>query len=320
MTKSDSPRISILIPSFNGGPFLEETFDTILKQSYGDWEAVIMDGGSTDGSEKILKRYAAKDSRFRVFFESDEGPYHAIHKALAKARGEFTFVLAISDGYLDAEWFKKCLDVVDKDKEVSLVWGIPMDATEDGEIIGPAYVYAHFLERGTETGYGRTDVVSRIASRVDWRPSTWARLVKKLNRGNLRTFFRMMRGRGRPPEKRAWFRYWLGTGQIFPDGNTCVATRVFRECLPPYRFGTREPGDWMGFYFNFNSRGYLAYCIPTPANFGRLHGGQISETMQAYNDANRTEYFQRLREFRRSYRKNPETFTFRDRNGTPLPG
>lgn len=321
MTKNKTPRISILIPSYNSARFLEDTLDTLLQQSYEDWEAIIMDGGSTDGSKDILTRYAREDPRFRVFLETDEGPYHAIHKALWGARGEWCFVLAISDGYIDRDWFKKCMDVVDRDREVSLVWGIPMDMTEDGVIAGPSYMYAHFLKKEMQKNAGRkrTTVVGKVVGKFNvLKPRDTLNALKKINLLNVKVFLNMLRSR-EVPQKRAWFAYWLSTGQIFPDSNMCVATKVMRECLPPYHPGSREPGDWMGFYFNFNSRGYLAYCIPTPATYGRIHGGQVSEVWKRYNDQNRIDYYKKLQKFKQQYYRNPAGFVFKDRNGNPLP-
>jgi len=127
-----------------------------------------------------------------------------------------------------------------------------------------------------------------------------------------------MTGAETPPEKQAWFDYWLKTGTIFPDGNTCTARKAFVGCLQPYKFGTREPGDWMGMYFCLNAKGYLSHCIPTPANFGRLHGGQVSEVLRGYNDENRREYFKKLALFKREFESNSDNFKFIDREGNPV--
>jgi len=313
------PRISILMPSYNTGKFLRETLDSVVNQTYKDWELIVMDGGSTDDTLGILKEYSERYPDIRVFSEPDEGPYNAIQKAGAKARGEFIFVLAISDGYIDNEWYERCMKVMDEDNEISIVWGIPMDMTEEGKILGPVYVYAHFLKDETKQ-YKRPSLLKKIFVKVFSylkKPSTALDLVRKVNPQNI-SFLRHMAGTEDVPQKRDWFGYWIETGSIFPDGNHCVSRKAFFDCLQPYRFGTREPGDWMGFYFCLNSKGYLSYCIPTPANFGRLHEGQLSQVVQDYNDQNRRDYFKNLASFKRKIGQDPESFRFVDREGDPV--
>jgi len=61
------PLISILIPNFNKGKYLKETLDSVLDQSYLNWECIVVDDHSTDNSWEILKEYEKSDSRFKVF-------------------------------------------------------------------------------------------------------------------------------------------------------------------------------------------------------------------------------------------------------------
>lgn len=307
------------MPSYNSGKYLVDTLESVVGQTYKDWELIVMDGGSTDNTLEILKDYSGRYPNIRVFSEPDEGPYHAIQKAHAKARGEFIFVLAVSDGYVDNQWYEKCMKIMDEDPEVSVVWGIPMDAKEDGEIIGPAYVYAHFL-KDDEDIYKRPSLIKKMFNKALTyfkKPSTVITLIRKINMRNI-TFLRHMAGSEDVPQKKDWFDYWLQTGSIFPDGNHCVARKAFLECIQPYRFGTRESGNWMRFYFCLNAEGYLAYCIPRPANFGRFHDGQVSEIMQSYIDQNRRDYFKDLSSFQRKISEQPDSFKFVDREGNPI--
>src|SRR5467141_2605988 len=79
------PRISIVTPSYNQGEFIEETIRSILLQGYPDLEYIVMDGGSTDGSVNIIKKY----ERWLAYWisENDRGQVHAINKGFSRASG-----------------------------------------------------------------------------------------------------------------------------------------------------------------------------------------------------------------------------------------
>lgn len=315
-----TPRISVIMMSFNTGRYLVDTLETLVNQSYENWELIAVDGGSTDNTLEILRDYKDRyPGKIIVISEPDEGPYDAFHKGLKIARGEFVYEFPISDGFVDMDWMKKCVDIMDSDPEISLVWGIPVEISEDGSYIGPNYIYGHFLEEGDTYKHSAASVFKEIFKKLNpLKPKEVLIFFKKVNSKSMNTFRHMLKKQEGVPQKQEWFKYWLKTGQIYPDANMCVAARVMRECLPPYTRGTREPGDWMGFYFNFNSRGYLSYCIPTPANYGRIHGGQISEVWKRYNDKNRIDYYKKLKAFKRNYRKDRKSFVFRDRNGDEI--
>ena len=59
--------VSIIIPTFNRGCLLEETLQSILKQTYTKWECIIVDDGSTDNTEKIVEKYIKSDSRIQYY-------------------------------------------------------------------------------------------------------------------------------------------------------------------------------------------------------------------------------------------------------------
>jgi len=80
------PRISIIVPSFNQGNYLEETLLSIINQGYPNLELFVVDGGSTDNSVGIIKKYADKINWW--VSEKDKGQAEAINKGLRKANGE----------------------------------------------------------------------------------------------------------------------------------------------------------------------------------------------------------------------------------------
>lgn len=90
---SDRPQISIIIPVYNVEAYLERCLNSILSQTFDDWECICIDDGSVDGSGKILDAYAKKDSRFIVIHQVNSGVSFARNVGLKRAKGDFiTFV------------------------------------------------------------------------------------------------------------------------------------------------------------------------------------------------------------------------------------
>lgn len=87
------PSISIIIPIYKAGRYLRKCLDSVLAQSYNDWELILVDDGSPDDSGKICDEYAVNDSRIRVFHKENGGVSSARNLGLDKAKGEWvTFV------------------------------------------------------------------------------------------------------------------------------------------------------------------------------------------------------------------------------------
>ncbi|WP_445241047.1 glycosyltransferase [Microcoleus vaginatus] len=91
------PKISIVTPSFNQGEYLEECIDSVLSQGYPNLEYVIMDGGSTDGSVEIIKKYEKHLNYWQS--QPDGGQYAGINQGFAKTNGEIMAWINSDDKY-----------------------------------------------------------------------------------------------------------------------------------------------------------------------------------------------------------------------------
>ena len=89
------PKISIVIPSYNQGQFLEETILSIINQQYPNLELFVVDGGSNDNSVDIIKKYKSHISWW--VSEKDKGQSEAINKGFARASGEIISWLCSDD-------------------------------------------------------------------------------------------------------------------------------------------------------------------------------------------------------------------------------
>jgi teichuronic acid biosynthesis glycosyltransferase TuaG len=99
------PTVSVIMPAFNSARFIEASIDSVLNQTFRDWELLVVDGGSSDDTIEIVARYTSIDHRVRLIQNiDDKGPAHARSTGIKQARGEF---IAFLDG--DDLWLRNKL-------------------------------------------------------------------------------------------------------------------------------------------------------------------------------------------------------------------
>jgi glycosyltransferase involved in cell wall biosynthesis len=91
------PKVSILLPSLNAREFLEARVRSIVDQTFTEWETIVLDSGSTDGTWEYFQSIAAKDSRFHLHQVAREGLYAALNRGFEPATGEFLHVATADD-------------------------------------------------------------------------------------------------------------------------------------------------------------------------------------------------------------------------------
>jgi len=114
------PLVSIILPTYNRAEWLPRAINSILAQTYPNWELIIWNDGSQDDSEKIIDEY--KDSRFYYFFDRNHGMSYALNNAINKAQGEY---IAFLDD--DDQWTKPKLsyqmDLLTNNPDIDMIFG-----------------------------------------------------------------------------------------------------------------------------------------------------------------------------------------------------
>ncbi len=92
-----SPLISVIIPCYNQGRFLSDTLDSVLAQTYENWEAIIVNDGSTDNTSEVADQYCAKDQRFKYIYQPNAGLSAARNTGVSNSNGIYILPLDSDD-------------------------------------------------------------------------------------------------------------------------------------------------------------------------------------------------------------------------------
>ncbi|MGJ5893742.1 glycosyl transferase [Streptomyces sp. V2] len=140
---TDRPRLSIGLPVYNGEEYLAESLDALLGQTYEDFELVISDNASADGTQDICRKYAAQDSRIRYLrLPRNIGATPNHNHVLAESRGEL-FKWASHDDLYARDLLKRCVEALDERPDVILAHADQAVIDEDGQVKVP---YAYTLD------------------------------------------------------------------------------------------------------------------------------------------------------------------------------
>lgn len=132
------PKISVIIPVFNGEHTIEAAVKSVVTQNYGNIELLVMDGGSKDGTVQLLEKLVQADG-FQFVSEKDKGVYDAMNKGIARATGDWVFFLGADDVLYDKDVFKDIFSGTELDvKNLDIIYGDVL-LKEQNKIYGGAF-------------------------------------------------------------------------------------------------------------------------------------------------------------------------------------
>lgn len=162
--QSVSPKVSVLVPIFNVEKYLEQCLESIIKQTLKDIEIICINDGSTDGSLRIIKRYAKRDNRIVIINKKNSGYGDSMNQGLKKATGKYIGIVE-SDDWIELDAFEKLyryaakhdVDVVKgnyfnyyTDPNKRHISGTVVDLVHPGEtgrVVDPSDTYHIFFQR-----------------------------------------------------------------------------------------------------------------------------------------------------------------------------
>jgi glycosyltransferase involved in cell wall biosynthesis len=128
---TSTPAISVLLPVYDAGRFLAPAVESILSQTFADFELIAIDDGSHDGSAEVLAQFAARDGRIRVFTQGNQGIVATLNRALSLARAPLVARMD-ADDVARPDRLAKQIDYLRQHPEIAVVSGAVDVIDEDG--------------------------------------------------------------------------------------------------------------------------------------------------------------------------------------------
>ncbi|WP_142785571.1 glycosyltransferase family 2 protein [Changchengzhania lutea] len=113
--------VSVIVPTYNQAEYINDALQSVLNQSFKNWECIIVDDGSTDNTAEIVKNWLSKDNRFKYLYIENNGVSHARNKGIEQAKGCFILPLD-ADDCLGINYMEKCLTKI-RNPSVKIVYG-----------------------------------------------------------------------------------------------------------------------------------------------------------------------------------------------------
>ena len=119
--QSIRPLVSIIVPCYNQGKYLPETLDSILKQSYNEWECIIINDGSSDNTEDVALKYCNIDTRIKYIRQNNKGLSSARNSGIRNCNGKYILPLD-SDDLIGSTYIEKAINIIENNDKIKIVY------------------------------------------------------------------------------------------------------------------------------------------------------------------------------------------------------
>ncbi len=163
--------ISVIIPVYNVEEYLRECIDSVLNQTYQNFEIILVDDGSTDSSGQICDEYASNDERICVIHQKNCGPSKTRNTGLANATGKYIYFLD-SDDYIENTTLELLVNTAESN-DAELVFFDAHSFTDDGSEVKQGYVV-----KGTYDSKSGYEILSELHNKKDYHCAIYLLFIK----------------------------------------------------------------------------------------------------------------------------------------------
>ena len=117
----NTPLVSVIVPCFGQGQFLPEALQSVMDQTYVNWECIIVNDGSPDDTEEIAAGWLKKDKRFKYLYQENSGVSNARNNGISHSKGEFILPLD-ADDRISPEYSAKAIEAFQESPELTVVY------------------------------------------------------------------------------------------------------------------------------------------------------------------------------------------------------
>lgn len=254
-----TPTVSAIVPTFNRADLIAETLESIVNQTFDDWECIVVDDGSTDGTRSIVEEFVIRDPRFRYVWQENSSAANARNRGIRIAAGEYIAFLD-SDDLICPDKLEWQVATLQRDSEAVLVYGDTFHFRNGNLADGYLYlervankpqgwafeslltcssIYAPLVRTACLRQLGGFDTT--LASAEDW--DMWLRLSKCgkiLYEPRLSLYYRLHDGNKTNQVYRNYCCAWRVAQKHLPDLPLSQRFRAWLKIRKTFRNGYRE--------------------------------------------------------------------------------